>query len=256
MSPFIISLNSSLDLCEFTRLRMAISRPKLIRDNFVIYLSMLYPILYWHLSADREFAWFVEDDFLSANLDADTMKTVGLVGNGLYFLILIWWLFEELFSARKSGTLHTGKVLWVLTTALNWFLGIVFFNSDLVFTITNVVAHGLPYMALVIFYQGGKAKLRLGEIGRGLWFKISATIVGVVLLLAFAEEYLWDALVYRENESLFSLTYAYPWHAPGYYVQLVAIGVLAVPQITHYILDGYIWKNNEKNPHLKEILLK
>lgn len=231
-------------------------RPKVIRDNFVIYLSMLYPILFWHLSADRAFAWFVQGDFLNANLGPESIAWIGIIGNALYFGILGWWLVEEVLASKKSGGFQTGKILWVLTTAFNWFLGIVYFNSDIVFTVTNVVAHGLPYLALIIFYQGGKQRIKLGEITRSAWLKISSSILGLILLLAFVEEYLWDILVYRENESFFSLNSSYWLESPAYVVQLLAIGLLAVPQVTHYILDGYIWKNNDKNPHLKEILLK
>lgn len=231
-------------------------RSKVIRDNFVLYLSMIYPVIYWHLAADREFAWFVEGDFLSANLGVEIMGWIGWIGNSLYFFILGLWLVEEINASRKDIAFQTGKVLWVLTTAINWFLGIIYFNSDLVFTITNVVAHGLPYLALIIFYQGGKARFKFGAIKTGKWLKVAGSIVLTVLILALAEEYLWDVLVYRENESLFTLMTHYPIEAPGYFIQLLAIGLLAVPQITHYILDGYIWKNNDKNPHLKEILLK
>ena len=231
-------------------------RPKLIRDNFVVYLAMIYPIIYWHLATDREFAWFMDGDFLSANLGSGIMQWVGWIGNSLYFLILGWWFVEELNARRKKGVFQLGKVLWVLTTAINWFIGIIYFNSDLVFTVTNVVAHGLPYLALIIFYQGGKLRFKLGQVKAGKWFKIGGSIIATVIVLAIAEEYLWDMLVYRENESLFTLMGHYPIETPGYFIQLLAIGFLAVPQITHYILDGYIWKNNEKNPHLKEILLK
>ena len=231
-------------------------RKKLIRDNFVIYLTMLYPVLFWHLSADRSFAWFDEGDFLSANLNIEIMSDIGILGNGIYFFILIWWFLEEISQTTKTNDLQLGKILWVLTTAINWFLGIIYFNSDLVFTITNVVAHGLPYLALIIFYQGGKSRIKFGKISRLKWIKITGSIALVVLLLAGVEEYLWDLLVYQENETFFSNILSYPISQPSHFVQMLAIGILAVPQITHYILDGFIWKNNQKNPHLKKILLK
>lgn len=229
---------------------------KTISDNFMIYLTMLYPVIYWHLAADREFAWFVEGDFLSANLSAEVMGAIGQIGNTLYFSIMGWWLWDEIRTARTSGAFQLGKVLWVFTTAFNWFFGIVYFNSDLVFTITNVVAHGLPYLALIIFYQGGKARIKSSTKARINWVRISVSVVSLVLLLAFVEEYLWDTLVYRDYGSVFYKAIGYPFGDPILLIQWLAIGLLAVPQVTHYILDGYIWKNNDKNPYLKEILLK
>ena len=228
---------------------------KLIGDNFVIYLSMLYPIIFWHLSADREFAWFVEEDFVSANIATDLMGHIVPIANSLYFLILGWWLWDEIKLGRIHGNLQLGKILWVLTTAFNWFLGIIYFNSDIVFTITNVVAHGLPYIALIIFYQEGKERMK-GRLVSGNWTRISLSVISLVLILAFTEEYLWDALVYRDYENVFFQVLGYPFDTPAFFVQWLAIGMLTVPQLTHYILDGYIWKNNDKNPYLKQILLK
>lgn len=231
-------------------------REKRLSDNFIIYLSMLYPILYWHLNPDLEFAWFVSGDFVQIPSIGIDRALFTLFGNGLYFGLLIFWLIEEISYAQKSKiAFPIGKTLWVLTTAGNWFLGIVYFNSDLVFTITNVVAHGVPYLALVVFYQTKKQSLKSTSKPGVTFLKTGSIIVLSVLMLAFFEEYFWDLLVYRDNEAFFGSVIAYPDGLPSLIVQLIAIGVLAVPQVTHYILDGFIWKNNEKNPYLKKILL-
>lgn len=224
-------------------------RKKFISDDFVIYLSMLYPVVYWHLNPGRNFAWFVEGDFFSISLKSPLMFQIG---NVVYFLILTFWLVEEF---RNSDKIPTGKVLWVLTTAGNWFLGIVYFNSDLVFTVTNVIAHGVPYLALIVIYQIRKQDLKNLKLSLVKRYSLSFWIISSVLLLAFAEEYLWDLLVYRENEPFFSQVVPYFSEIESSFWQWLFIGLLAVPQITHYILDGFIWKNNEKNPYLKEILL-
>jgi len=143
-------------------------------------------------------------------------------------------------------------VLGFITTCGNWLSGIVFFDSDLVFTVTNVVAHCIPYLALVLFYQNGKEpRLNLSKA-----WKYGALVVGSVLILAMSEEYLWDLLVYRENEAFFTSIIAYPDREFGFGWQHVALALLSVPQTTHYILDGFIWKNNASNPHLKTVLFR
>ncbi len=231
-------------------------RSKRLKDNFVIYLSMLYPIFYWHLSADREFAWFVQGDFITIPVSSSFVDLTLSVGNVLYISILGIWLLEEIWFTRRSGmALPIGKILWVGTTAGNWFLGIVYFNSDIVFTVTNVVAHGVPYLALIIFYKTKKEQIKSESSQQSYW-KWSFIVVASVLFLAFAEEYLWDLMVYRENEELFSTILPYNTEAPSMYIQLLFVGALAVPQVTHYILDGFIWKKSEKNPYVKKILLK
>ncbi|NQZ75805.1 MAG: hypothetical protein HRT61_06785 [Ekhidna sp.] len=221
---------------------------KIFNDNFVIYLSMLYPVAYWHINLDRKFSWFIENDFVQLTLNSDVVASINLAGNVFYFLVLGGWLVEEMLKKEK---LATGKVLWILTTAGNWFIGIVFFNSDLVFTITNVVAHGIPYMALIIFYQTEKNK---NSKSLDL-IKYGGMIVITVLILALSEEYLWDLLVYRENIKFFSQILSYPDQAFSLGWQHISLALLSVPQTTHYILDGFIWKNNKSNPHLKSVLM-
>lgn len=231
-------------------------RKKWISDNFIIYLSMLYPIFYWHIHPELDFAWFVHGDFLLFDLPGEMQRTLSMIGNVLYFGLLLFWFGEELLaSKRNQEELMIGKVLWVLTTAGNWYLGIVYFNSDLIFTITNIVAHGVPYLALIIFYKTRKESItNAGKSNKTI--RIALVILSSVFIFAFAEEYLWDLMVYRDNESFFGRLVSYPNEHPSIFWQLLAIGLLAVPQVTHYILDGFIWKNNEKNPYLKKILLK
>jgi len=232
-------------------------RKKIISDNLAIYLSMLFPVFYWHINLNREFAWFVSGDFIQPELSRSIVEIINLVGIIAYFAILTYWMTEEIIYARKtSHKLPIGKILWILTTAGNWYIGIVYFNSDLVFTITNVVAHGLPYFALIIFYQNGKARLLHRKSIFSNIYQTALIVIGLVLVLAFTEEYLWDALVYRENETLFSSILQYPFELPAFHWQVIALALLSVPQITHYIVDGYIWKGNSTNPHLKDILLK
>ena len=89
----------------------------------------------------------------------------------------------------------------VATTALCWYVGIVAFNSDYAFTVTNVVIHGVPYLVLVYWYGWVR---RTGEPrpavrhGRALLVFLAA-----VWALAFAEELLWDRLVWHERGWLF-----------------------------------------------------
>ena len=227
-----------------------------IKDEWVIYTGMLYPVIYWHLTDVRNFSWFVPGDFLNLYdvLHTLPLKQLFFVANIAYWLFIGLWLVQEIFYQDRF---MWGKVLWITTTAVNWYLGIVYFNSDLVFTITNVVAHGIPYLVLVLFYvekkKSGNAKQQR---------KISTvvtticTMVAIVLLLAFGEEYLWDMLIYREKSRMFESVFTFPIEAlTDPWWQAFGIALLTVPQATHYIIDGFIWKSNARNPHLKKILL-
>ena len=242
------------------RFRFSPSR-KIFGDTKIIYLATIYPVAYWHFAADRSFDWFVSGDFFSLHslvgIDAEFAGLLGLCGNILYWTIIAAWCIEEIYVSRRHGVeVPVGKMLWLLTTAGNWYLGIVHFNSDIVFSLTNVIAHGVPYIALVFFYirrktviKDSSSPLSRFQVGANVAFMLI-----VILFLAFGEEYMWDMFLYQERGALFEWLFTYPMRVvQSPYAQALVLALLSVPQVTHYVLDGYIWKNNEKNPYLRQV---
>ena len=235
---------------------------RLFADVKVIYLATLYPVAYWHLTAERSFNWFVSGDFfllahtfLGSGLEA--LPLLPLVGNSLYWAIIAGWCIEEVLLCRRhQNPLRVGKILWLLSTAGTWYLGIVHFNSDLVFSLTNVIAHGVPYIALVFFYVQKKSGIK-GSSSPLSHFQVGANVAFmliVILFLAFGEEYLWDLFLYQERGALFESIFSYPIRVlQSPVAQALALALLSVPQVTHYVLDGFIWKMNEKNPYLRQV---
>jgi hypothetical protein len=222
------------------------------KDQWVLYLSMLYPVLYWHLN-DRSFEWFIENDFISIPWVMSSSVHYSL--EVLYWGVITGWFAEELLYVKKGyNKLSYGRILWLGTTILNWYLGIVWFNSDLAFTLTNVVAHGIPYFALVLFYKVKKQQIQ-NVIKSKTTLSIAVTIIGLSLVLAGLEEYLWDLFLNHEKEAFFSQIMAYPdFDLYGSHLETIALVLLSLPQVTHYILDGFIWKMNASNPYLKQII--
>jgi len=232
-------------------------KKKTIKDEWIIYAGMIYPVVYWHLTDKRNFSWFIEGDFLNyyEYLGQLPMETFFLLTNILYWVFIVAWLIQEI---RNKSVFYYGKILWVLSTAINWYLGIVYFNSDLVFTVTNVIAHGIPYLVLIFYYVERKkvvqTKVDAGK-GRRIFLNITFMLV-IVFVLAFGEEYFWDMLIYRENETFFEYLLPFPLDAfLSPWTQAFGMALLTVPQATHYIIDGFIWKSGEKNPHLKRVLM-
>lgn len=226
---------------------------KIFNDKAVLYMATLYPVLYWHLNEDVAFNWFVQEDFVSLRPwlpeMANAWTQIFSVTHVLYGLVLLAWLCEEGYCAKRW---QWGKILWMGTTALNWYGGIVYFNSDLVFTVSNVVAHGVPYVALLVYYQHHKQQLRtLRAPSRWRW---ALLIVPTVLILAWVEEYCWDRWLFNERASFFGVVgdYSTALLQDSVY-QAIAFGLLTLPQLTHYIIDGFIWRSNEQNPYVKAI---
>ena len=228
---------------------------KIFKDKWIIYLSMIYPIAYWHLTG-REFSWFISGDFVAIGNWLTNVDELLIYCNWAYWILIFSWLVEEIILSQGQGKdISLGKISWLLLTAFNWYFGIVYFNSDLIFTVTNVVAHGVPYFVLITYYNRQKANIQ-NERYKATWIP-PVILIGTVFLLAFGEEYLWDLLLYRDNPELFSIFFPYTESTlSSPILQALALAILTVPQATHYVLDGYIWKNNQRNPFMKLIFFK
>ena len=210
-----------------------IPRWEQIIDALAIYGASLYPLAYWHLSADRNFSWFIAGDFM-VNPHPQIIPYLTVV----YVTILIAYIAKEALRTSRQG-LNLPKNLLLFGTAFSWYAGIVWFNGDLIFTLFNVVSHGIPYMALVwLFEHKGKAK-------KTTFKTISYLAIFLITIIAFAyiEEGLWDGLVWQEHANLFPSLEVFDQYRSPLVLGLV-IPLLVVPQVTHYILDGFIWKRS------------
>lgn len=201
-------------------------------DTAAIYLATIYPLAFWMTSLPRNFNWFVENDFFTLpQIVEKILFPVYVLALAAYFGKSIYLYFTEKF-------LNPGKDIIVATTAVCWYVGIVYFNSDYAFTVTNVIIHGVPYFALIYFY----AKSRRETAG-GFYRKLSANwfvFLATLWALAYVEELFWNRGVWHEKNWIFGGD----WQVDDWKMYLVPL--LAVPQLTHYILDGFIWrrKNN------------
>jgi hypothetical protein len=200
-------------------------------DSTAIYLATLYPLLYWHGHLPRDFWWFLENDFRPLPSDfADTVAPFWACALTLYAVRSLW-------RGLRAGAWNPGKDVVVGTTALCWYLGIVVYDSDYAFTVTNVFIHGIPYFAIVWAY--GRRRRSRDDVTRPLynrWMSSPILFLGLLWVLAYTEELLWDRGVWHERAWLFGSGFEL-----GEWKTLI-VPLLALPQITHYILDGFIWR--------------
>jgi hypothetical protein len=208
----------------------------------LIYYATIYPLLYWHFSPGRNFNWFVDGDFVQMDWPLGR-----LVATVLYAGLIAAYTIREGYVYYRIRTLNLPRNLLLGGTLVSWYAGIVWFNGDVAFTLLNVVSHGIPYLALV--WSGGPSSPTTRPPRRGAWAGPYGLLVflGLIALFAFIEEGLWDGLVWREHSTVF-----------GWFQQLPLMGnatvlkwlvpLLALPQSTHYVLDGFIWRRPIKRP--------
>ena len=235
---------------------------RILSDKHVIYLSMLWPVAYWHMSGDRSFGWMIDHDFFDMTWtwtwSGHPWSSIALIGHTAYWLIISAWVVEDIIISRQQHRqISVGKILWLITTALNWWLGIVWFNSDVAFSLTNVVAHGIPYIVLVFFYVERKQAITTHKIKNIVGSALSIILMAIgILVLGFVEEYHWDMLINRQRQALFETIWSYPVSALSSPIsQAIALAVLSTPQVAHYIIDGYIWRGGSGNPYIKKVFV-
>jgi hypothetical protein len=200
-------------------------------DNLVIYSSTGYPMLYWFLSSPRKFNWFVENEFLHFH-----NEWILSIAFWIYISIFLTYIVYTLKYSLKKRFFNIPKNAIVFGTALSWYFGIVYFDNDLIFTLLNVVSHGIPYMALVYFKEiDGKTDLELGVLRYFKKYRGILIYAAILLFIAFTEEFLWEIFVWNENITAINFS---GW-------EFFAVPLLSVPQFTHYLLDGFIWKSGK-----------
>ncbi|PYS76216.1 MAG: hypothetical protein DMF66_15945 [Acidobacteria bacterium] len=190
-------------------------------DSAAVYMATLYPLAYWHAHLPRRFWWFLPGDFAQLPL------WVERVALPAYCLALGAYALRSLHAWVVRGEGSPGKDIVVGTTAVCWYVGIVAFDSDYAFTVTNVVTHGVPYIALVWWYARRRAP-QTGKFYRQ--FARLPVFLATLWLLAYGA-WLFGA--------------AWDWSS----LKVFLVPLLALPQATHYVLDGFVWRRRS-NPQL------
>lgn len=206
-------------------------------DEGTTYAVTLGPVVWWHAHLPVSFAWMADDDFVMG---------VPRVAGDVALMVAALFLCAYLVRAARAyaiGAGQPGKDLVVTTTALLWGAGIVWWANDTAFTLTNVIAHGVPYAVLVVW----TARRRIA-MGLSVSRVARAGVVAIVAALwtfALVEELLWDRMVWHQREWLAFL----PSLTLSADARALVVALLALPQLTHYVLDGFYWRRHD-NPAL------
>lgn len=204
-------------------------------DELAIYAATVCPVIVWHTRLPGKFAWFMPGDF------AEGLPPAAAAAATLTFALCALTFYAR--QALRAAPIAWGRVLLFTTTAAIWWIGIVVIADDFAFTVTNVVAHGVPYMLV---------SQRVTQQQNKRWYAASLPVyVAVLCAFALSEEWLWDAFVWHEHEALLMTPPLDLDRAATFFVPL-----LSLPQLTHYILDAYLWRLDGTNPAVSETFAK
>jgi hypothetical protein len=199
-------------------------------DNISIYNATIYPLLFWHIRGTDKIAWFVKGDFITLKIESYLpIFTV------VYLMIFFVYILKEVFLFINERSFNVPKNLIVAGTYLSWYFGIVAFQGDLIFTLLNVVSHGVPYMALIWIYGKQKTQSNFSFGMRGVLL-----FLGILFALAYFEENIWDSFIWDDHPEVFLPLVAAPIESS--FLMSLLVSLLILPQVTHYVLDGFIWR--------------
>jgi hypothetical protein len=215
-------------------------------DHAAVHAATIAPLVWWHANLPLAFEWFRPGDFV-----AGLPPAAGTVALVLEHAVLLAWLVRQGVLAARGSPVNPAKALVLASTYVAWNGGIVWLDGDLAFTASNVLAHGVPYFALVRTW--GRARFAGSREPAARLFRPgpwAAGFYGALIALAFLEEGLWDRLYSHERGGVF------PGPAVGLDDMAAAVvaAALAVPQATHYVLDAFLWRGGARNPGLLERL--
>lgn len=208
-------------------------RTRLI-DSAAIYAATLFPLFYWHVAPEsRRFAWFMSGDFWALPVVEALLPWLAAT----WVTALVVFAVEQLRRAWRTRQLQVGKSLIVGGTALTWYVGIVATNGDFEFTVTNVLPHGVPYLALLYFYARERRREAPDLLGSRLLAGGGVAFVAICLGLATLEELAWARWVFHDHATVFG-----QGSELGHFAVAALAPLLVVPQAVHYALDGLLWR--------------
>jgi hypothetical protein len=221
------------------RARAPASRTDALIDSAAIYAATGYPLLVWHAHlGEKHFAWLVAGDFVDVSTYAARLLPAG---RALWFVALALFAGRQLHVAWSWRRVDVGKTALVVTTAVTWYVGIVGSSGDFDFTVTNVITHGVPYMVLLYSYGKAVAPRAPRAFAGHVVARGAVAFVALLVGCAILEEYGWDRVLWHDHEWLFGAGE----FRPGHLVAALFVPLLALPQATHYLLDGLLWRRRE-----------
>ncbi len=206
-------------------------------DKLAVYTGALGPVALWHADPAERFDWFDSGEVFALRLPEASMPVIEL----FMAAVAVAWIAREA-QRWRAGHRNVPKVVWVVATWVAWFAGIRIADNFYVAAAFLNLFHGVPYVALIwLRVRRNPALLARGRsfvpwVARGgRWLVFYALLLGIALVEeSFWERFVWldyaPDLLGRAFEPAAGLALSF-W-----------IAALSLPQVTHYVLDGVLWR--------------
>lgn len=198
------------------------SSPKWLKhlDITTSYAMTILPMLWYTRKTEKAF-WYQSGDLVST---PDFLSSISLP---LFWFVVMVFLCANAFHIYKTRTINISKCLVFINTFFGWYVSRVFVQNTYLAVWLSIFHHGLPYYFLVFKAERVSRKIKILEsIGNYKYplMYLSCAAVFYLFLHAHSGNHFVQKL--EENVVLKSVIYA----------------IAVMPQMTHFILDAFVWK--------------
>ncbi len=194
-------------------------------DRSLVYLLTLFPLIYLHMLPEDSGWWLFPGD-LAFRLSGDYINLLKFFFWGAiagYFVIF-------LLRIKKGSLINLNKIYLMTLICIAWYVGIVHFNGA---TWMIDLLHAFPYLMLIFYF--GKNKWQGAQGLRGRLFVGPSAVLLYLGLVALA-------YLYSRPQAYLTI--------PKLPFQGWIFAAMVLPSVTHYVLDGFLWKVGKSNPDL------
>eukprot|EP01062_Namystynia_karyoxenos_P056743 TRINITY_DN47662_c0_g1_i1.p1 TRINITY_DN47662_c0_g1~~TRINITY_DN47662_c0_g1_i1.p1 ORF type:complete len:415 (+),score=108.33 TRINITY_DN47662_c0_g1_i1:68-1246(+) len=211
-------------------------------DCWALCVGMAAPVLLWHCDRHRHFDWFMVEVPLLLGPLPGWVEPVTL---------LVWCGTLVVYAARQlvlfnNGDCNTWKAWCVGSAWISWGAGLLV-PHRVVAILFLTLPHAVPALAVVYYSLHHRWHTRGSHAPRGCgeslsrWLSAPGRVWAFLLTLgavAAVEEALWESLIWREyTHDVFAIELDHGG-------QSFAVGLLVLPQATHYCFELLLWDHN------------
>ncbi len=211
-------------------------------DDIIVWIVTGFPFLYWMMHYNSlSLNWFIPWEYISLAHIVPQTESIWIV----YIIGIILYAIYQLLLISRWAETNPLKYLYIAGTAYIWYNGMVAYDSIIIFGLGNILLHGLNYYGLIIgssWTHGDGYPTWLRKIQKRAIPYLSISIIISLIVLWYGEEFFWDQFIWQEKSMIFSDILYTLWHDP--ISQTVIVSLLGSVQLTHYILDRYIWRTD------------
>lgn len=208
-------------------------------DTIITWIVTSFPFFYWMMHYELiTLNWFTAWEYTILSSIIPRTELIWII----YAIWCILYAVFQILLTFRWAHINPLKYLYIFGTAYIWYTWMVAYDSIIIFGFGNMLLHGLNYYGLIIgsTYHSNNYGKWLEQLRRlGIWI-FSTTIIFSLFLFGYIEEFFWNQFIWQEKTIIFSDFFYNIWY--NQFILIIIFSILGSIQLTHYILDRYIWR--------------